>query len=259
MKVMIIGAGGFIGSYLAGKMQEKHIIIPVYKHHADLLDSKTVTNILTAVKPEVVINCLTVGGKDNINSDDTSIVSDNMTMFYNFYKNSNLFSKYINIGSGIELTESKTGYATSKKAISAIIKDDSKFINLRLWGCFGPNEPDIILLKRFMVSDGVFELENDRLFDYISIQDFGNIVSFVLNCIQHNNDLLSTYNCTYKDKYMLSDFLKYFCDINNIRKEIVVKSKGSENYINRNDDLSRFQYPSGLRLYGLAHGLKAYI
>jgi hypothetical protein len=47
--------------------------------------------------------------------------------------------------------------------------------------------------------------------------------------------------------------------LNNIRKEIVVKSKGSENYINRNDDLSRFQYPTGLRLYGLAHGLKAYI
>lgn len=258
MKVMIIGAGGFIGSYLAGKIQTNHIIIPVYKHHANLMDEKSVTNILTAVKPDVVINCLTLGGKENINSNDTSIVADNMAMFYNFYKNSDMFTKYINIGSGIEFTDSKTGYATSKKAISAIIKNDPKFINLRIWGCFGSNEPDIRLLKRFMAADKVFELENDRLFDYISVQDFANIVLFVLSKIK-DKDMLSTINCTYNEKYKLSEFLEYFCDINNIRKEIIVKSNSHDHYINRDENLKRFQHPQGLKLYGLAHGLKAYI
>lgn len=259
MKILIVGAGGFVGTYLTEHLSKKHEVYPLYKGTLDLLDNTTVTTLLETLRVDIVINCLTFGGKEKVKENSASDVADNLAMFYNFYANQHLYTKYINIGSGIEKSKNNSAYAFSKRAISNIVKGNNKFITLRLYGCFGNGESNFRLLKKFLASTEPLKIA-DRQFDYFSIQDFGNVVEYVVNEIQTGDDRFCSYDidCVYGQKMRLSEFLDYFCDINNVEKNFVVDSYASEPYIGDSRTIVKLQN-TGLRLYGLAHGLKVYI
>ena len=114
-KILILGAGGFIGSYIAPRLTKNNIVMSITKPGIDVTDAAAVRNILELSQPDFVINCLTFGGNENVNSNDPSIVAKNLAMYYNFKSNSNLFGRYINIGSGVEKDYSNnSAYAFSK-------------------------------------------------------------------------------------------------------------------------------------------------
>jgi dTDP-4-dehydrorhamnose reductase len=271
MRIIILGAGGFIGSYLTNELTTAHEVLPIYKDTVDLFDNETVRLLMDKVRPDVIINCLTFGGKDKLHNNDASDVAKNLSLFYNFYSNSDLFKYFINIGSGIEKTDSKNAYAFSKKAINNIINNEpntSKFISLRLFGCFGNTENESRLLKKFLASKENFKIVNDRVFDYISIQDFYNIVKYTLSNFDYIKVLTESLyketgdksiDCVYSDRLSISDFLNYFCDINNIEKNFTIESTSEKGYIGDRNTILRLRNQYGLRLYGMAHGLKVYV
>lgn len=252
MRIIIIGASGFVGSYLVEELSQEHTIIPVYKNDIDIFHNETVKIVLEKTEPDFVINCLSFGDKD-VNSRSSDDVAKNLSSFYSFYANRSLFKYYINIGSGIESTNSDSAYAFSKKLISNQIFNNSKFFNLILFGCFGKHERETRLLKRFINSDSVFNIKDDRVFDYISIQDFTKIVKYV---ITHPENVLTPWiNCVYKDKLKISEFLSMFCDINKLEKNFIVESES------RNDYKGKYNLDElyGLNLYGIGHGMREYM
>jgi nucleoside-diphosphate-sugar epimerase len=266
MKILVVGAGGFIGSFITNELVKKHIVIPVYtKDGIDLTNQDQVTDLLTAAQVDIVINCVTYGGKDKINETDSTIVAKNLAMFYNFYSNTDKFKKYFNIGSGAELdTRNDSAYAISKRAILHLIRHASfeqqaKFVTFRLYGCFGKEEIESRLLKKFLAKTETFEIKNDRVFDYISIYDFYNIIDYYIDKIEHGFDVFDSQdkeiNCVYPDKYKISEFISLFCKINNIVPDFKIESEDSRGYTAYkcvNDVLD-------IKLYGIAHGMKAYI
>ena len=250
-KILILGAGGFIGSYITPRLSKNNIVMSITKPGIDVTDAAAVRNILELSEPDFVINCLTFGGNENFNSNDPNIVAKNLAMYYNFKSNSDLFGRYINIGSGIEQDFSNnSAYAFSKRMISKDL-DPSKFTNLKLFGCFGSDEKDSRLLKRFLASDGPFVLTNDRKFDYIYIGDFYKIIEYVIN-----NNQYKSIDCVYSKKRTLSEFLRLFCDINNIDKEIIVESTSDNPYIG---DSTILDFLPDLDLYGIMYGMKEYM
>ena len=250
-KILILGAGGFIGSYIAPRLAKNNAVMSITKPGIDVTDAAAVRNILELSQPDFVINCLTFGGNENVNSNNPSIVAKNLAMYYNFKSNSDLFGRYINIGSGIEQDYSNnSAYAFSKRMISKDL-DPSKFTNLKLFGCFGSDEKDSRLLKRFLASDGPFVLTNDRKFDYIYIGDFYKILEYVIN-----NNQYKSIDCVYSKKRTLSEFLRLFCDINNIDKEIIVESTSDNPYIG---DSTILDFLPDLDLYGIMYGMKEYM
>ena len=250
-KILILGAGGFIGSYIAPRLAKNNAVMSITKPGIDVTDAAAVRNILELSQPDFVINCLTFGGNENVNSNNPSIVAKNLAMYYNFKSNSDLFGRYINIGSGIEQDFSNnSAYAFSKRMISRDL-DPSKFTNLKLFGCFGSDEKDSRLLKRFLASDGPFVLTNDRKFDYIYIGDFYKIIEYVIN-----NNQYKSIDCVYSKKRTLSEFLRLFCDINNIDKEIIVESTSDNPYIG---DSTILDFLPDLDLYGIMYGMKEYM
>jgi nucleoside-diphosphate-sugar epimerase len=252
-KILIVGAGGFIGSYIAPRLAKNNIVMTITKPGIDVTDAAAVRNILELSKPDFVINCLTFGGNETVNSNDPSIVAKNLAMYYNFKSNSDLFGRYINIGSGVEQQSSNnSAYAFSKRIISNDL-DPYKFINLRLYGCFGSHEKDSRLLKKFLGSEGPFVLKDDRNFDYISISDFYNILEYVID-----NEPFRHIDCVYEKKRTLSEFLRLFCDINNIDKEIIVESTSNNSYTGDSFTLKLMQ-EKGLELYGVMYGMKEYM
>ena len=252
-KILILGAGGFIGSYIAPRLTKDNIVMSITKPGIDVTDANAVRNMLEQAQPDFVINCLTFGGNDDVNSRDPNILTKNLAMYYNFKCNSDLFGKYINIGSGVERdTSNNSAYALSKRIIYKDL-DYGKFYNLRLYGCFGSHERDSRLLKRFLATDGPFILKNDRLFDYMYIGDFYRIIKYVME-----GTSIRSMDCVYSRKRTLSEFLRLFCDINNIDKEIIVESTSNEDYIGESFNLETMQY-DGLELYGIMHGMKEYM
>ena len=252
-KILILGAGGFIGSYLAEKLTADNIVMSIIKPGIDVTDADAVRNMLEQSQPDFVINCISYGGNQDITSRDPGIVAKNLAMYYNFKCNSDLFGKYINIGSGVEAdNNNNSAYAVSKRMITKDL-DYNKFTNLRLYGCFGSHERDSRLLKRFLATDGPFILKDDREFDYISISDFYRIIRYVLT-----NNTYRSMNCVYYKKRTLSEFLRLFCDINNIDKEVIVESTSNNSYTGESSTLDIMQ-SQGLELYGIMHRLKEYM
>lgn len=229
-KIVIVGAGGFIGSALKNSL-ERNEIIPLYKGDLNLLSHQEVTDFLTGVKPDVVINTYTAGGRSNVKATDLSIVSDNLIAFDNFRRNKHLFGRYINIGSGAEFTKTglcheddiltstpSTSYGLSKNLISRMCLQEPNFYILRLFGCFGVGEPDFRLFTKFMSSTETMDID-DKYFDNISVNDFIKVVHrYVISTPPHKD-----VNCVNPKKLLISEQLKLLSEVTSHSRPLVVK------------------------------------
>ena len=100
MKIAILGARGFIGSYLVQYFSNKsHTVIPVTRDTLNLSDYIAVDNWINSVQPDVIINAVTSGGGARVNDINYTDVQTDLGIFFNFYNNKHC-PRYINIGSG---------------------------------------------------------------------------------------------------------------------------------------------------------------
>ena len=267
LKVLIVGASGFIGVNAISNLSKKYSVIPIYKtDNIDFTNIEHVRNILAQTKPNTVLNCLSYSAKHA--SNESEEVAKNLAMFYNFYALQDYYDQYINIGSGAEFDRAydinlasesqinnripKDAYGFAKNIIARNIASiESKFINLRIFGCFASNEWETRLLKKFSNTKGKFLLENDRYFDYIGAQDFLRVVDFVIeNCIDKFDC-----NCVYEQKYKLSELLKLFSKIHQLNIPIEIISKSDKNYTGTNTRLNNLP----IKLLGLEKELSNYL
>lgn len=261
MNVCILGANGYLGSYLTNNLVDYNII-PVTRDTHDIFSYSKVKDFLKTNKIDVIINCAFHGG--SVKDTDIKI---NLETFLNFYNNSYLFDHYINIGSGAELfgtdkprkEEHLTNfcdlygddYAFTKNIISRMCLEKDNFTTLRLFGCFDRTEPDYRLFKKLLNKE-VHWLDN-ILFDYISAKDFTSIVKLY---IENKNKYFKDLNCVYNSKYNLQNIVEYFFKVNNIKKYNfrVCNNKSSFNYIGDGSKLHSLP----IELEGLWEGLKNY-
>ena len=265
MKVAILGAGGFIGSYLCKKFEKtSHTVLPVYRETVDLLSYRAVDAWLTANKPDVIINCAISGGGKNVNDINYTHVQNDLQIFLNFFNNLQT-PRYINLGSGAEfnrltsihlakerdILESRPldSYSFTKNTISRMVLNRENFYTLRLFGCFDSTEPANRLIKKFSINRRV--TIDDRWFDYISASDFFKIVCFYVE----NEILLKDINCVYTKKQTLSNVLTKFAELRHELCSMNIKSLSNLSYTG---DGSRLQ-SLGIQLDGLEEGLKEYL
>lgn len=269
LKVLVIGANGFVGSNLVKGLGNKYKVKTVSRSdNIDFANLDSVQSLLEQIKPNVVINCLTYGQKQVNSAGPTVEVAKNMAMFYNFVILSDYFDQYINIGSGAEFDRSlnincvkehdvnnflpQDSYGFAKNLIARAIQTmDSKFYTLRLFGCFGPNELSTRLLPKFLNSNE-FKFE-DRWFDYISADDFVRTVKFVIDQQPYLKDI----NCVYSEKLLLSQILEKFCDIHDIDKKFIATGQSQFDYTG--DSVRLNYYKNQIKIKGLEQGLRDYL
>ena len=257
MKVAILGAGGYLGTFITTFLtQKEYDVVPVTRQQLNLTDFAAVTNWLMMSKLDCVINCATAS---NISLENKSYndVLNNLNIFQNFYNNSDLFGKFINIGSGAEFDRTRSidnaaeediltaqpqdSYGFSKNIISRLSKQNDKFYTLRLFGCFYSSEPDFRLFKKVINGREVKII--DRQFDYISGQDFCTVLDHYLNNSVEYNDI----NCVYQEKVKLSHTLSMIRPVN-------IVEESSINYTGNGDKLAKLD----LNLLGLVKSIENY-
>lgn len=262
-KILIVGSSGFIGSHLAETLSKNYHVECIHKNNIDVLNTNQISTYLASKKFNVIINCLTFGGKEDVNSYNNVFVEKNIALFYNFYINSSFYDLFINIGSGAEFDkttninlakeedifckEPKDAYGFFKNFLARSINKQSKFTTLRLFGCFGKNEPSIRLLKKYQQQTLNIV---DRYFDFFSIHDFVQVVRHVIENNLNGVDI----NCVYSDKLKISEFISLYDKINNRQSNFVVDSTDIKNYTGDSSLLDSL----GIMLNGLDHGLRNY-
>ena len=265
MKILITGAGGFLGSYLAEHLHYE--IVALTRQELDLSDTEATNKYFKSNQFDAVIHC-GASGRNTPAIEDWNIVNNNLSSVMNLVLNLDRIGKLINIGSGAEFDISKPidcvnesgifeimpeqSYGKSKNLISRYLKDQVNCYNLRLFGCFDSSEDDARLLKKMhsVVSQGNTFSILDREFDMISAKDFAAIVDAVLNNTITDHDI----NCVYAKKYRLSELLSVYCNKHGLDESLIQVTGQGLNYTGNGDTLSKYH----LDLIGLEQSLANY-
>jgi thioredoxin-related protein len=118
-----------------------------------------------------------------------------------------------------------------------------------LFGCFDPSEPNIRLFKKFLTGK-ILNIE-DKVFDYISAEDFAHIVEYYC---QEEKPEFKDINCVYYEKHLISDYLKMLNTYRKTEIPFTVTNKTWGYYTGSGKKLAKLN----LNLKGLAEGLKNY-
>jgi len=263
MKIAILGAKGFLGSYLCRSFSVAHDVVPVTRDNLNLSSYMAVDHWLKDVKPDAIVNCAVSGGGSRIDDINYSDVQRDYGIFLNFFNNLKT-PKYINVGSGAEFDRRRNisdcqeheilnstpleSYSYVKNIIARSVLNRDRFHTLRLFGCFDKSDPNIRLFARFL-SQGHIDVF-DRYFDYISASDFARIVEYF--CV--NEIEVKDVNCVYPDKLLLSTQLKIFKELHIPNGIIKHSAELTLSYTGYAAKLTQL----GIPLRGLLEGIKEY-
>jgi dTDP-4-dehydrorhamnose reductase len=265
MKVAVLGANGFLGKFLTKQLTaDGYEVLPVSRYTVNLNSHSDVQHWLKVNTPDAVINCATAGGKAKLHEIIYEDLHNNLSVFMNFYNNSNLFGKFINVGSGAEFdmtrnldnikeqeilsSSPKSSYGYSKNIIARLVLEKTNFYTLRLFGCFDASEPNFRLLRKALLQPTV-DIVNKK-FDYISARDFYQVVKYYLN----NQVAVKDINCVYPKKIWLPKIVEKLKEYQKLNLKINVVAESDIHYTGNGYQLEKL----GLPLEGLDIGLKNY-
>lgn len=262
MRIAILGANGFVGRELAGYLLHNHHVTPVTRATVDLLNPIAVVEFLQKNKFDVIVNAAAI----MTDNDALADTRNNLGIFMNFYNNSHLFKKFINLASGAEYDRTQNienapeslifermpqdSYGFGQNIKSRLSVEKPGFYNLRIFNCFGKEEAKTRIFPTFLKKKSKFEISGDRYFDFFSIQDLCKVVeSFV-----ENDHVVYDVNCVYTTKHKISEVVSMFATIRGIKSNFTVTSTSDNNYTGSGEVLASLD----IELSGLEQGFKDY-
>lgn len=264
-KILLLGGSGLVGGYLVDALGDDYEVYAPTSTFLDLLNADDVKYFFRNNYFDAVVNCA-ANTNSQLSPFDDQAYKDNISMFNNVWLEREHYGRLLNFGSGAEFDRSQgifnvkeemlfvrgplDHYGMSKNAIARVAFDTNQCYTLRLFGVFGPQEPEYRLLQK--VKSGEMVVLEDKYFDYFYIEDILPVVQYY---IDSKHPKFKDLNLVYPTKTLLSYFVKQFCMAHGLDGENVKMSPvHGLNYTGssaRIDDL-------GLKLLGLEEGLERY-
>lgn len=267
MKILVTGANGFIGSRIASRYDRDHEVVAIRgSKQINLCDGDKVQELLQR-RFDLIIHCAATGRNRN-QIVDASISSANICMFMNIHANRHQFGRLINLGSGAEFDMTTdidhapedriyhamptASYGMSKNIIARLVNEINGYQTLRIFGCLDRDPPANTLMRRFVdsvLNGQPFELDHDRFFDWISMDDLLTVLDLAIDDRLHHKDI----NLVYPQKHLLSDILMRYCESQGIPISLI--KTGSTSQLNYTGDPGKL-VSLGLDLKGLDDTLR---
>jgi nucleoside-diphosphate-sugar epimerase len=176
MGICILGAGGFIGRNLARSFPGS---VALTRKELNLLDAEAVTIYFSKHNYEVVIHCAVMGGS-RLREDDHSVLDQNLRMFFNVMNATRCKVYYFSSGAALRNFPNPPNdpYGFSKYIIEQ--HKSHRLQVLRIWGCFGTDEPS----TRFLATakrDGHVTITEDQEFDFMHVDDVARVLEYLID------------------------------------------------------------------------------
>lgn len=212
MTMLITGANGFIGRNILEHFSGKYATVAPTSRELDLTDECAVRDFLAAQKVDIVIHSAVRPGHRNA-PDSSKQLFINSRMFFNLVRHSNLYKRFIFLGSGSEydirnnlakireqdfdthvpLDEGGFSKYLASKYMEA---NPGTMLNLRLFGIFGRHEDYLIRFISNAICKTLFGLaitiRQNRRFDYLYVDDLMPVLE---HCIENRMNH-AAYNVT---------------------------------------------------------------
>lgn len=247
-KILVTGGNGYIGRNITMLLNEEYEITTISRNDFDLRNTESVNNFFKNNWFDVVIHTAIVGGK-RLKDDDNQVKSDNIKIYRNIRDNSKSYNKFINIGSGSELSKILTPYGLSKKMIRNSVRLNPNFYNIRIYGVFNHDE----LESRFIKSNLIRYINKEPMIihknKYMDFFYFNDLIKVLKYYIEEKNPP-KEFDCCYEKKLTLNDIAKKINKCSDFNVEIkIIENDIDESYVGNYFNL-------GLTYEGLKKGIK---
>ena len=265
MKILITGARGFVGSFIARHLAEKHTLLTPTRQELDLTNLEQVEDWFSNNEVDVVVHCA-LSGREVLSSTEPQYLSDGLLMFRNLWLQKPRYKRFVHLGTAYEFDLTKnnnnvlehefvhhiprTSYGYAKNIAARIIRDTPGFYNLKLFGVFHETESSNRFFQRVKQQDEVI-INNDIYLDYIYLPDILPMLERMVEGHSQHSDV----NMVYPHKYRLSEMAEILC--NNLGlplTKIKIKNSAGNNLTGDSVVLSSYNF----KLVGLEQGLRNY-
>jgi GDP-L-fucose synthase len=265
MKILITGARGFVGSFIAKHLADKHTLLTPTRQELDLTNLEQVGEWFNNNEVDVVLHCA-LSGREVLSSTDPQYLSDGLLMFRNLWLQKHQYKRFVHLGTAYEfdLTKNnenvlehefvhhlpKTSYGYAKNVAARIIRDTPGFYNLKLFGVFHETESANRFFQRVVQQDEVI-INNDIYLDYIYLPDILPMLERMVEGRSQHSDV----NMVYPHKYRLSEMAEILCrHLGLSLTKIKIKNPIGNNLTGDSVVLSSYNF----KLIGLEQGLRNY-
>jgi len=259
--IAVFGSNGFVGSsILKYLIEHNYNAFGVTRETIDLTSYIEVKKFLMNNNIDTIINAAA------IMNNDFNDVRNNLDIFLNLHNNSNLFSRVINLSSAAAYDRSKPinnasedniqncspkdyyGYAENVKCRLSF--NHEKFSNIIIFNCFGKGEYVSRLFHKYLIDKNMV-INNNRYFDYFSIQDLCVVVNKLI-WEKDTKFVNAVYNIP---KLKINEALELFCKIKKIPCNYTIASESELSYTGCGEKLKKI---ISSELNGLKYGFENY-
>ena len=236
MNILMTGSNGFVARNLAKNLKEYNLTL-TNRSNLNLLDAKEVKEFFENKYFDVVIHTATTGGS-RLKDDESYVFYQNCLMHQNILDNSLSFDKYISFGSGAELdrrynidisTDLRSAfpidpYGMSKNFIAKSGLSLNNFHNIRLFNVFNSDELSSRMIKANIlnyINKKPIVIHQDKYMDFFYMDDLCEVVKFTIDA----NVKQQIINCSYQEKYKLSDIATIINNLSDYNVDIVVENQ----------------------------------
>ena len=244
----------------------------------DLLKIAEIETTINKYQFDVLIHTAILGGR-RTKAEDADVFYKNVLMFENILKFADKFKMILNFDSGAIYNRDSDIHQRKEDDLRTIPADFygfSKYViykrglqydnvfNLRIFNIFHRDEePDRFIKSciNAVANETVFEIFEDKVFDFFGEFDFAKVVHIYLNSVRVECPCLpKTLNLSYQDKWSLSSIAsivfhnmgdKHFNKFNEL---VVIKNKltnKTKNYCGCGELLTHFAKSNGIVFDGL--------
>lgn len=250
MNILITGGNGYIAKSLSMGLwggPNRPNITCISRKDFNLTDREATNKWFKDKYFDIVIHTAIDGG-NRLKIDNSGVLVNNLSMFYNLLSNQDKFTQLISFGSGAELGYPTDYYGLSKNIINKIIQSEPKFNNIRIFGVFDENELDRRFItpniKRYINKKPII-IHQNKLMDFFYMKDLITVVNYIIK-----NPSIKEINCSYLQPYSLYDIALLINNLGSHKCEIKIENEGmGKPYISKPQKLN-------LPLIGLEKAIK---
>lgn len=222
MKILLTGSNGYIGKSLKRFLQKKYNVVAITRQDVDLVNRRAVSDWFKDKTFDIVIHAAAVGG-NRLVPDTSTILDQNLEMYYNLLAHKNKFNKLLHFGSGAEIYSKHTPYGLSKAVIATSMKDIDNFYNIRIFAVFDENEEQRRFIKNSLTcykNRTSIIINQNKKMDFFYMKDLINLVDYYIL----NNNLPKIVDCTYSETKTLLQIAELINELDSYKVDILIKN-----------------------------------